>query len=127
MPAPVESLFAQWLQADSLWLTRIDADTAARWGATAMVSERVTGIATAAEAQAEAGRQLAFHGRGPFAIDVHTVSGAEWIDRLCQIVTLTGDQLGYEGGVDVLVLEAQVDHATGLSTLAVLRPLGASS
>lgn len=98
----------------------------ARWGDSAIVSERITGIANQADAIVEADRQLAFLARGPFVIDVHQLVGTEWIAMLARVVRLTIAQLGYDLGVDVFVIEAEVDHARGLSTIAVLRPLGAS-
>ena len=121
--AAVDPIYAQWLQSEALWSVRTDAAAAARWGDRAVIAERATGIATAAAAQAEADRQLAFLGRGPFAVDVHQLVGVDWAQRLGLVVTLTGDELGYDEGIDVFVIEAEPDHATGLSTVAVLRPL----
>jgi hypothetical protein len=119
----VDPLFAQWLQAPTLWHTASDAAIAARWGATAIVSERQTGIASQAHATTEAERQLAFLARGPFAVDLHQVSGDGWAARLATVVTLTVDQLGYSGGIDVFIIEAEPDLKTGFTTLAVLRSL----
>lgn len=114
---------AQWLQADALWMTQASAEVIERWQALAIVAERLTGIATPADALAEAVRQLVFLGRGPFAIDVHVLVGTAWTNQLACIVTLTIDQLGYDDGIDVFVLEVEADHSTGLSNVAVLRSL----
>ena len=123
MTALVDPANAQWLMTDALRAVREEPTTRARWGTSAIVIERVTGIATGSAAAAEADRQLAFLGRGPFVIDVHQIVGTDWLGRLGQVVTLTIDQLGYGDGIDVFVLEAEVDHASGISTIAVLRPL----
>ncbi len=119
----VDPLFAQWLQDVALRVTRVSGSIDTRWGAGAIVSERITGIATVAAAQAEADRQLAFLANGPFAIDVHQLLGDGWSEALGQIVTLTVDQLGYDDGLDVFVIEAEVDRTKGISVVAVLRRL----
>lgn len=121
----VDPLFAQWLQSDGDYAVRTDAVTSARWGSTAVTSERLTGIATRAAAEAEADRQLAFFAEGPFAVDVHQLVGTDWAQELGRVVTLIIDQLGYDAGVDVLVIEVQTDRTTGLSAVTVLRPLRA--
>ncbi|HEX8485067.1 hypothetical protein [Sphingomonas sp.] len=119
----VDPLFAQWLQAPADYAVRADAAAVARWGATALTTERLTGIATKAAAEAEANRQLTFFGRGPFAIDVHQFVGTDWIGALGSVVTIAIDQLGYDAGIDVFVLEAEIDRASGTSNVTVLRPL----
>lgn len=121
--ASVDPLFAQWLQSANDNVVRMDAAALARWGVTALTTERVTAIATKAAATVEADRQLAFFSRGPFAIDVHQLVGVDWIAALGTIVTLTIDYLDYANGADVLVIEVEADRATGLSTVAVVRPL----
>lgn len=118
----VDPVFAQYLQAPASFVVRTDAAAVARWGATGLTTERVTPIATEADAQAQADRELAFFGRGPFAVEVHRVTG-EWGDAIGRVVTLTIDQLGYDPGLDVWVLEVDADRATGLTQLTVLRPL----
>lgn len=123
--ASVDPLYAQWLQSETLWATRQSAAGVARWGDGAIKSERQTGIATRADAEAEADRQLAFFARGPFAVDEHSLLGTDWGAFIGRIVTLDGDRLGYDAGVDVFVLEVEVDRAAGMSKVAVLAPLGA--
>ncbi|MEQ1499426.1 MAG: hypothetical protein ABL914_12285 [Novosphingobium sp.] len=119
--ASVDPLFAQWLQSEGLWQLSEDAALRARWGDTALTTSRMTTTATKADAAAEGLRQLAF--LGPVcAIDEHMLLG-EWRDRRGQVVTLKIAQLGYDAGVDVMVLGALDDRATGLSRVTVLRRL----
>lgn len=120
----VDPLFAQWLQREADYVVVSDAAAVARWAATARTTERVTGIATAAAAQAQANRELAFWSRGPFAIDVHQLVGADWAGELGRVVTLSIDQLGYDTGIDVFVFEVEADRQTNISSVTVLRPLG---
>ena len=119
----VDPLFAQWLQAAADYVVRSDAAASVRWGATAQASERLTGIATRAAATAQGDRELAFLSRGPFVQDVHQFVGTDWISVIGRVVSITNDELGYESGVDTFVLDAEVDRATGISTVTVLRPL----
>ena len=121
--ASVDPLYAQWLQNQAQFLVRPDAAAVQRWGASAITTERTTGIATQASAQAEADRQLAFFARGPFAIDVHQLAGTDWQTCVGLVITVMIDQLAYDAGVDVLVIEAVPDQATGLSAVTVVRPL----
>lgn len=121
----VDPLFAQWLQDEARWTLRESATITARWGESAIVTERVTSMAFLADAQDEADRQLAFMG-GPLVEDQHILSiGAEggWVQYIGQVITLTGADLDYDAGVEVFVLSAEDDRATGLSTVVVLRRL----
>ncbi len=119
--ATVDPVFAQWLQAEGLWQVSEDAVLRARWGDVALTTERMTTIALKADAVAEAARQLAF--LGPAAvIDEHLLVG-EWRELRGRVVTLTADRLGYENGVDVMVLAAVDDRATNTSRVTVLRRL----
>lgn len=119
----VDPLFAQWLQSDADQVVRTDAAVATRWSASAATTERLTGIATRAAAEAEGDRELAFFARGPFAVDVHQVVGTDWGAELGRVVTIAIDQLSYDAGVDVFMLEVEADRATGMSAITVLRPL----
>lgn len=121
----VDPVFAQWLQDATLWALGQDATALARWGETAVLSERITGMANRADALDEAARQLAFFGM-PIAEDVHVVTlaqGGGWKRYLGQVITLTGPDLGYAGGADVFLIGAEDDHTSGLSTLTVLKRL----
>jgi hypothetical protein len=120
---PVDPLFAQWLQAAADYAVSTDGDVSSRWGTTALSTERVTGIATRAAALIEGNRQLAFLSRGPFAIEAHQLVGADWVQSIGTVVTLSCDDLGYAAGLNVFVLDAEDDHSTGLSVITVLRPL----
>ena len=119
----VDPLFAQWLQSTADHVIRTDAGIAARWGDTALTTERVTGIATRVAASDEADRQLGFFSRGPFAVDVHQLLGTDWAADIGRVITLSIDRLGYDAGVDVFVLEVEADRTTGISSVTVLCPL----
>lgn len=121
--AAVDPIYAQWLMAEALFKVASDATMNARWGATAKTSERVTTIASEADASAEAARQIAFlGGNGPLAIEEHELVGG-WAAYLGQIITLTIDRLGYDAGLAVFVIGAQDNRATGTSTVTVIRRL----
>lgn len=113
--------FAQWLMSETLWTLADNATLRARWGDTALTTERQTTIADKAAADAEAARQIAFLG-GPLVTDEHQLKG-EFAAYLGQVITITGPQLGYGAGLDVFVIGAQDDRATGLSQVTVLRRL----
>ena len=119
----VDPIYAQWLMAPALWRVSANAALMTRWGASAQTTERVTTIATEAEATAEAARQIAFlGGGGPLAIEEHELVG-EWAQFLGQMITLMIDRLGYDGGLDVFVIGAQDNRASGTSTVTVIRRL----
>lgn len=117
----VDPVYAQWLMADNLWALATDEVGAARWGESGLTKERQTTIATRADAEAEAARQLAFMGH-PLVIDTHVLLG-RWAAMRGQVITITGGKLGYEGGVEVFVLGAEDALATGISRVTVLRRL----
>ncbi len=119
--AAVDPVFAQWLQDRALFHLEIDATLSARGGTRAQATERVTPYALKADADAEAVRQLAFLG-GPLVEDDHLMLGA-WRDKLGQVVTITGDRLGYDAGVDCVVIDVRDDRASGTSRVTVLRRL----
>ncbi len=114
----VDPVYAQWLMADCLWALATDAAGDARWGSTGMVKVRQTRLATRADAEAEAARQLAFMG-GPLAIDSHLLTGT-WAAFRGRVITITGNRLGYQDGKDVFVLGAEDDRAAGTSRVTVL-------
>jgi len=117
----VDPLFAQWLQAEALFTVGDDVNVVSKWGDTALVSVRNTTIATKEAALAEAARQLAFLG-GPLVADSHKLIG-EWAAFLGKVITITADDLGYAGGLDVFVIGVEDNRATGTSTVTVLRRL----
>ncbi|MFY9350112.1 MAG: hypothetical protein WBL20_10315 [Sphingobium sp.] len=119
----VDPVFAQWLMADCLWALATDAPGVARWGNSALTKERQTTIATRADAEAEAARQLAFMGAGgPLVIDQHLLRG-RWEPYRGTVITLTGNKLGYNSGVEVFVLGAEDALGAGTSRVTVLRRL----
>jgi len=119
--AQVDPVFAQWLQSDALWAVATDATLLGRWGDKALTTERSTTIALRADAIAEGQRQLTFLG-GPLAIEEHLLAGT-WADRLGQVVTLAGLDLGYDAGLQVFIIGVRDERATGLSTVTVIRRL----
>lgn len=119
----VDPLFAQWLQGDADTVLCTNPTMADSWGATALMTQRTTGIALHDDAKAEAERQLSFFARGPFVIDVHQVEGTDWQPYLGRVITLTNDQLGYETGVDVFLIGVEADRSSGYTALTVVRPL----
>lgn len=121
MADTVDPVVAQWLQDEGLWSLVEDAPAIVRWAVGAITSERMTSIAFKVDADAEAARQLAFM-IGPLVIDEHIMLG-EWRRYRGQVITITGDKLGYGGGVNVFVLAVQDNLGTGLSTVTVLRRL----
>lgn len=116
-----QPLFAQWLQSENLWQVNRDAVASSRWGDNGVVASRSTCIAHKADAAAEAERQLAFLG-GPLVEEEHILPG-EWRGRIGQVWTITIDQLGYDAGIPVFIIDAADDRASGLSTVGVLRRL----
>lgn len=119
----VEPVFAQWLQSEGLWQVQQDAPGALLWGERGIATKRMTCLAHKADAAAEAQRQLAFL-RGPLALDVHLLKG-EWRVFRGRVIRLFSDKLGYEAGADVFVIGVEDDRSTGLSSVSVLRRLGA--
>lgn len=117
----VDPIFAQWLIADGFWLVAEDAPGLARWGTTGASVERMTCLAFRADADAESARHLSFL-RGPLVLEEHLLRG-EWRRYRGQVITLTAAKLGYDQGIDVFVLGADDNRATGLSTVTVLRRL----
>lgn len=115
----IDPVFAQWLQGDGLWQVSVDAALHARWGVTAQTSERMTTIASKAEAEAEAARQIGFLG-GPLFIDHATVPG-EWSAYIGLVITVTIDKLGYDAGEDVFLIGAQDNRAAGTAEITIIR------
>jgi hypothetical protein len=113
--------FAEWLRSPALWQFAGDVAIAAAWGEDAPQSERITALANSTDAAAEAVRQMAFQGI-PMAKEEHRIKGrlAPYIGK---VVTITTARLGYAAGLEVLVLGAQDDLATGMSAVTVLRKL----
>ena len=119
----VDPLLAQWLTSDAYREVVTDAVLAARWGDRAQTTERITTIATKADAAAEGARQIAFlGGGGPLVTEEHSLEG-QWAPYLGCVVTLTIDRLGYDAGLNVFVIGVEDDRASGISTVTVIRRL----
>jgi hypothetical protein len=113
--------YGEWLRAEALFVTTDSATLLANWGDDAPKSTRVTALASKAGADAESARQQTFMGQ-PMAREVHTVRG-RFAPYIGKTVTMKGTRLGYDAGLDVIVLGAQDDLATGVSQVTVLRRL----
>lgn len=118
MPIPTPT-YAEWLQSESLWVTAEDGGIAAAWGDDALKAERLTGLATKVGADEEAVRQLAFMGL-PMAREVHQLVG-RFTPFIGKTITLLCNRLGYDAGLNVLVLGAVDNLGTGTSVVTVLR------
>lgn len=119
--ASVDPLYAQWLQAEANWVVREDAALAGIWGDTGATAERMSALADKADADAEAQRQLAFLS-GPLVLETAELQG-DWADYIGSVIAIEHEDLGYRDGVDVFLIGAQDNHATGISTVTVLRRL----
>lgn len=117
----IDPVFAQWLMSEGLWGVGADATLQARWGDRAQTTQRMTTIASKADAVLEAASQIAFMG-GPLAIEEHLLPG-EWASRLGQVITITIGRLGYDAGLNVFVIGAQDDRSAGTSLVTVIRRL----
>lgn len=120
----VPTTVAEWLGGRAIYAQAEDAGLRASWGDVAIESEVVSPIAAAADAAAEAGRQLAFQGQ-PLAEEVIEVEG--------QLVALLGtaqrivcDRAGYATGPTVLIIGAE-EQDGGTTRLTVLRPMGVAA
>lgn len=119
----IDPLLVQWLTGEGYREVVTNATVAARWGDRAQSTDRMTTIATKADAAAEATRQIAFlGGSGPLVIEEHSMLG-EWASYLGLVVTLKIDRLGYDAGLNVFVIGAEDDRSTGTSTVTVIRRL----
>lgn len=121
MPIP-GATFAEWLRSPALFKYAVDAAISAAWGDDAPRSERVTALANSTDALAEATRQLNFQ-KWPMAKEVHRGMKGKFQPYIGKVITIKTDRLGYAAGINVLVLGAQDDLASGLSTVTVLRIL----
>ena len=117
--ASVDSGYALWLRSPALYANAA-AVLPAGLQASAIDSEIISPLATKAAAEAEAARQIAVLG-GVLVEDRHVVAGARR-DLIGKCITLQGDQLGYDAGVAVFVIDAD-EQEDNLTALHVLRRL----
>ena len=111
----IDSAYALYLQSQERIAVITDAPLAARWGAIAASVSASSCLTVEADANAEAARQIAFIG-GPIAEDVAMIS------KLVDGAALRGRTITLDGQI-VFVLGSGVDHASGVSTLNILRRL----
>lgn len=116
-----DATYAEWLQAQCLYKTAADAGIDGVWSDDAVKSERITALAGSADAAAEATRQQAFMGV-PMAKEVHVMQG-RFTPLIGRVITIQIAQLGYDAGLDVLLLGAQDNLSNNTSTVTVLRRL----
>lgn len=119
MPA-VASDYAAWLQDQARYRTFSPGALPSGLQAMAVDSELITPFAASSAADTEVQRQLNFLGSA-LAADNAVVKGRQ-SDLAGRVVTLKGDQLGYDAGITVLVISAQ-ENEDGTTQLLVLRKL----
>lgn len=117
----IDAGYVDWLRSAGLYTSAEDSAIVARWGDRAIESEIMTPLALKTGADAEAARQLALFS-GPLVIDDHIVPGLRR-DLHMQVVTLTIDALGYDGGQPCFVLRTDESESVAQTTLTVLRRL----
>ena len=115
---PTDLQRAEWLKAEALFEVATDATAQSRWGSFAVTRKSITALSFAADALAEAARQVAFFSV-PMAIDIHAVPGdqRQWLGRK---ITLRVAAQGYDNGKDVIVIGTDHDEASDLTQLRVL-------
>lgn len=116
----VPATTAQWLGGRAIYAQAEDSGLRARWGDVAVESETISPIASAADASAEAARQLAFLAQ-PLAEEVVDVAGQQ-IGLLGTVRRIVCDRVGYALGPAVLIIGAE-EQEGGLTRLTVLRPM----
>lgn len=118
--AGVDAGYAAYLRGPARYVTTTLPDQVTRFGDKVQASTIISPIAEKAPAQAEATRQAQFLA-GPIAQDFHIVKGQRR-DLIARSITVIGDRLGYEAGVNVFVIgAAELDDGT--TRLTVLKRL----
>lgn len=117
--AAVDPNLASWLKDKALYRTATPS-LPSGLQAMAIESELISPFAASAAADTELARQALLFDQ-PLAMDNATVQGRR-IDLVGRCITLKGDQLGYDAGIDVLVIQA-VEQEDATTQLLVLRPL----
>lgn len=120
----VPSTIAEWLTGRAIYAQSEDAALRASWGEVSLESEVLSPIAAAADAAAEADRQLAFLGQ-PIAEEVIEIEG-ELVGLLGTCQCIVCDRAGYADGPAVLVIGAE-EQDGGVTRLTVLRPMGVAA
>ncbi|KPF75875.1 hypothetical protein IP68_04920 [Blastomonas sp. AAP25] len=120
----VPTTVAEWLTGRAIYAQSEDGSLRASWGDVAIESEVLSPIAAAADASAEADRQLAFLGQ-PLAEEVVEVDG-ERVGLLGTCQRIVCDRAGYALGPTVLIVGAE-EQDGGTTRLTVLRPMGVNA
>lgn len=120
----VPSTIAQWLSDRAIFAQSENAMLRASWGDVSIESEVLSPIASAADASAEADRQLSFLGQ-PLAEEVIEIEG-ELVGLLGTCQRIVCDRAGYADGPAVLIIGAE-EQDSGMTRLTVLRPMGAAA
>lgn len=120
----VPSTVAEWLAGRAIYAQAEDVALRASWGDVAIESEALSPIAAAADAAAEADRQLIFLAQ-PLAEEVIEVEG-ELVGMLGTCQRIVCDRAGYAEGPAVLVIGAE-EQDSGMTRLTVLRPMGVAA
>jgi hypothetical protein len=120
----VPSTVAEWLTGRAIYGQAENTDLRASWGEVSLESEVLSPIAAAADAAAEADRQLAFLGQ-PLAEEVIEIEG-ELAGLLGTCQRIICDRAGYADGPAVLVIGAE-EQDGGVTRLTVLRPMGVAA
>lgn len=119
--AGVDPLVAQWLQSAGLWAVSEEPAQRSRWGDTALTVERMTTIASKVDAASEGARVISFRGM-PTVEDVAELPG-EFVHSIGEVITVEHPDLGYKDGINVFVINAEDDRASGVSLVTFLRRL----
>jgi len=117
----VETDFRAWLQSACLFAEISSNDLATAWGDLAAIGESQSALATKADAETEATRQVALFG-APMVVEVLQVDGLR-IDLFAKPVTLTAPRAGYAGGATVFVIGVKEADGVERTNLTVLRKL----
>lgn len=117
----VDAAEVAWLKEGRQYATAANAAVQARWGAAAIDTDILSPLALQPGAIAEAARQAGFLG-GPYAVEQHDVPG-QLVHLIATVQTIAASGLGYGGGLDVFVIEAEERDDVDRTTLTVLRRL----
>jgi hypothetical protein len=116
----VDPNYASWLKSEAMFRSWTNSGLPSGLQAMAIDSEIITPFAASAAADTELTRQGALLD-GPLALDSVTCCGRR-VDLVGKCITLSGDQLNYSAGVNVLVIQAN-EQEDGTTQLLVLRAL----
>ncbi|WP_066550762.1 hypothetical protein [Sphingomonas sp. CCH15-F11] len=116
----VDAVTAAYLKSEAMFVTR-SPGAGIDWAGSDRVGEIVSPLATLADAQAEADRQLAFLA-SPRSIERIEVPGNR-ADLLGRAVTIAAQGGGYDAGITVFVIGVEELAEVDRTVLTVLRRL----